>query len=82
MHELALRLFIHQYNQQSSSNQGLLPRLASCAVLEEWIKRPAGFALPDQPTYGDFQLDPVWDSLRGYPRFDALVSQLAPTADR
>ena len=54
----------------------------SCAVLEEWIKRPAGFALPDQPTYGDFQLNPVWDSLRGYPRFEALVLQLAPSKDR
>ena len=51
-------------------------------MLEEWIKRPAGFALPDQLTYGDFQLNPVWDSLRGYPRFEALVSQLAPSADR
>lgn len=57
------------------------PDLA-CAVLEEWIKRPAGFALPDQPTYGDFRLNPLWDSLRGYPRFEALVSQLAPSADR
>ena len=57
------------------------PDLA-CAVLEEWIKRPAGFALPDQPTYGDFQLNPLWDSLRGYPRFEVLVSQLAPSKDR
>ena len=57
------------------------PDLA-CDVLEEWIKRPASLIPPGQLTYGDLQLNPVWDSLRGYPRFEALVSQLAPSADR
>ena len=54
----------------------------ACAVLEEWIKRPAGFNLPGQPTYGDFQLNPLWDPLRDEPRFVALVARLAPPAVR
>ena len=39
------------------------------AVLEEWITRPAGANQPNQPTYGDFRLNPVWDPLRSDPRF-------------
>ena len=57
------------------------PDLA-CSVLEEWVKQPASLLPPGQVTYGDLRLNPVWDSLRGYPRFEALVSQLAPSADR
>ena len=57
------------------------PDLA-CNVLEEWVKRPASLIPPGQPTYGDLRLNPLWDSLRGYPRFESLVSQLAPSADR
>ncbi len=30
------------------------------------------------PTYGDLKLDPNWDPLRKDPRFEALVSSLAP----
>ncbi len=52
------------------------PELA-CAVLEKWIDRPAGYHLPSQPSYGDFRLNPVWDPLRGNPRFDALAARLA-----
>ena len=33
------------------------------AVLEEWITRPAGANEPDQPTYGDFRLNPVVGSV-------------------
>jgi hypothetical protein len=29
-------------------------------------------------TYGDLKLNPVWDSLRGDPRFDKIVASLAP----
>jgi serine/threonine protein kinase/Tfp pilus assembly protein PilF len=29
-------------------------------------------------TYGDFKLNPVWDTLRGDPRFQKLVASLAP----
>jgi tetratricopeptide (TPR) repeat protein len=48
-------------------------------VLEEWITRPAGANQPDQPTYGDFQLNPVWDPLRSDARFQALVQRLSPS---
>ena len=57
------------------------PDLA-CDVLEQWIVRPAGYNLPGQPTYGDFRLNPLWDALRGYTRFDALVARLAPAGSR
>ena len=54
----------------------------ACHVLEEWIRQPASLIPPGQPTYGDLRLNPLWDPLRGNPRFEALVSQLAPSADR
>ena len=34
--------------------------------------------IPGGPTYGILRLDPVWDSLRGYPRFEKIVASLAP----
>jgi TolB-like protein len=52
------------------------------AVLEEWITRPAGANQPNQPTYGDFQLNPVWDPLRSNPRFQALVKRLSPSTPK
>ena len=52
------------------------------AVLEEWITRPAGANGPDQPTYGDFRLNPAWDPLRNDPRFEKLVDRLAPSKPR
>jgi len=52
------------------------------AVLEEWITRPAGANQPNQPTYGDFQLNPVWDPLRSNARFQALVQRLAPSTSK
>jgi tetratricopeptide (TPR) repeat protein len=52
------------------------------AVLEQWITRPAGANQPSQPTYGDFQFNPVWDPLRNDPRFDKLVDRLAPSKSR
>jgi hypothetical protein len=36
------------------------------------VKTPSGM------TYGDLKLNPAWDSLRGDPRFDKLLAQLAP----
>jgi TolB-like protein len=34
--------------------------------------------IPSPVSYGDLKLNPDWDSLRGDPRFDALVAALAP----
>jgi hypothetical protein len=52
------------------------------ALLEEWITRPAGANEPDQPTYGDFRVNPAWDPLRNDPRFEKLVDRLAPSEPR
>ncbi|MGB9475253.1 MAG: protein kinase [Candidatus Udaeobacter sp.] len=41
--------------------------------LEISAKNPAG------PTYGMLRLSPVWDSLRGDPRFEKIVASLAPS---
>ncbi|MDQ6623172.1 MAG: hypothetical protein M3Y86_06770 [Verrucomicrobiota bacterium] len=35
--------------------------------------------IPSSVTYGDLKLNPEWNSLRGDPRFDAIVSSLAPS---
>jgi TolB-like protein/Tfp pilus assembly protein PilF len=40
--------------------------------LEAVIKIPGG------PTYGELRLDPMWDVLRGNPRFEKIVASLAP----
>jgi tetratricopeptide (TPR) repeat protein len=40
--------------------------------LEAVIKIPGG------PTYGELRLDPMWDLLRGEPRFEKIVASLAP----
>jgi TolB-like protein/tRNA A-37 threonylcarbamoyl transferase component Bud32/Flp pilus assembly protein TadD len=55
------------------------PALA-CQVLGEWINRPAGLNMPAQPTYGDLELNPLWDSIRDTPAFAALTARLAPPA--
>ena len=34
--------------------------------------------VPGGPTYGILRLDPVWDPLRGDPRFEKMVNSLAP----
>jgi hypothetical protein len=34
--------------------------------------------LPCGPSYGELRLDPEWDSLRGDPRFEKIVTSLAP----
>ena len=33
---------------------------------------------PGQYNYGDFRLNPMWDPLRGDPRFEKIVASLAP----
>jgi TolB-like protein/Tfp pilus assembly protein PilF len=41
--------------------------------LEAVTKNPGG------PSYGELRLDPMWDPLRGDPRFEKIVASLAPT---
>jgi serine/threonine-protein kinase len=52
------------------------------AELNTLTGRPAGSNLPAQPTYGDFKLNPVWDPLRGDPRFTAIMNRLAFVASK
>ena len=40
--------------------------------LEAFIKIPGSY------TYGNFRLSPMWDPLRGDPRFEKIVASLAP----
>jgi TolB-like protein/tRNA A-37 threonylcarbamoyl transferase component Bud32/Flp pilus assembly protein TadD len=40
--------------------------------LEDVVKMPEG------PSYGALRLDPLWDPLRGDPRFENIVNSLAP----
>jgi serine/threonine protein kinase/cytochrome c-type biogenesis protein CcmH/NrfG len=40
--------------------------------LEELTRIPGG------PSYGDLRLSPIWDPLRGDPRFEKIVASLAP----
>jgi tetratricopeptide (TPR) repeat protein len=40
--------------------------------LEAITKNPGG------PSYGELRLDPMWDPLRGDPRFEKIVASLAP----
>jgi len=34
--------------------------------------------IPCGPTYGELRLSPVWDPLRGDPRFEKIVASLKP----
>jgi hypothetical protein len=40
--------------------------------LEALIKTPGSY------TYGNLRLSPLWDPLRGDPRFEKIVAALAP----
>jgi len=37
--------------------------------------------IPGGPSYGELRLDPMWDPLRGDPRFEKIVASLAPTKE-
>jgi tetratricopeptide (TPR) repeat protein len=50
--------------------------------LNPLIDRPAMGNIICIPTYGDFRLNPLWDPLRGDPRFEALVHRLSPATAR
>ena len=34
--------------------------------------------VPGGPSYGELLLDPMWDLLRGHPRFEKIAASLAP----
>src|SRR5438477_3033922 len=38
--------------------------------------------IPGGPSYGDLRLNPMWDPLRGDPRFEKIVASLAPKDDK
>jgi len=50
------------------------------------LQRPAPAALaakiPAGPSYGDLRFNPVWNSLRGDPHFEKLVTDLTPKPSR
>jgi predicted Zn-dependent protease len=52
------------------------------ALLRELIAQPANEAFTYEPSYGGLRLDPIWEPLRGDPRFAELVQRLAPVANR
>jgi hypothetical protein len=35
--------------------------------------------MPAHPSCGDLRFNPCWDSLRGDPRFEKIVTKLTPT---
>jgi TolB-like protein len=45
---------------------------AALEQLESLAETPGG------PSYGDLRLSPIWDPLRGNPRFEKIVASLAP----
>jgi Flp pilus assembly protein TadD len=52
------------------------------SALDSLVTRPAGSNLPAQPTYGDFELNPLWDPIRNDPRFNEIMKRLTPIASR
>ena len=60
--------------------------IKNLAVIYAWtgekdraIERLAEIAkLPNDISYGHLRLNPLWDPLRGDPRFEAIVASLAP----
>ena len=44
------------------------------AAIQELRNSASNFGV----TYGELKLFPIWDSLRGDPRFDQIVASLAP----
>ena len=47
-------------------------------ILGQWLNRPAGIALPAQPTIGDLKLNPQWDPLRYDEAFIGLLAKTVP----
>lgn len=59
------------------------------AVIASWVgentlaceQLETALSYPSSITFGDLKLSPFWDSLRGDPRFEAIVASLAPDAE-
>ncbi len=68
----------------SSTNETSLKM--SFAMICAWAGEPdlaleqleAVTKIPGGPSYGGLRLDPMWDPLRGNPRFEKIVASLAP----
>jgi TolB-like protein/Tfp pilus assembly protein PilF/tRNA A-37 threonylcarbamoyl transferase component Bud32 len=68
----------------SSTNEASMK--ASFAMICAWAGEPdlaleqleAVTKIPGGPSYGGLRLDPMWDPLRGDPRFEKIVGSLAP----
>jgi len=68
----------------SYTNEAFLKR--SFAMICAWAAEPdlaleqleAVTKVPGGPSYGELRLDPMWDPLRGEPRFEKIVASLAP----
>ncbi len=60
------------------------------ATIYAWSGEPAlacdqleiATKIPGTLSYGQLRLSPMWDDLRGNPRFEKIVASLAPDADR
>ena len=58
----------------------------SFATICAWAGEPdlaleqleAATKIPGGPSYGGLRLGPMWDPLRGNPRFEKIVASLAP----
>jgi hypothetical protein len=56
------------------------------AMICAWVSEPelaleqleAVTKVPGGPSYGELRLNPMWDPLRGDPRFEKIVASLAP----
>ena len=67
-----------------SNNEGLAR--TQFAMICAWVGKPdlaldqleAVAKVPGGPTYGHLRLNPMWDPLRGHPRFEKIVTSLAP----
>jgi hypothetical protein len=64
---LRARIAVYAGNKDSA-----LEQLATSA--HNPVSGGSGFGV----TYGDLKLNPVWDTLRGDPRFEKIVASLAP----
>jgi serine/threonine-protein kinase len=70
-------------NQDAITGADILEHLAItyawCGHKDEAIETLSTLSeIPSAVNYGTLRLDPIWDSLRGDPRFEKIVASLAP----